>query len=208
MKGLILEGIVGSGKSSILLFLRKQIIENGSSSLILDEAITERPLEPLSSSNVETSLLHLNRLVELMVRLYDLETAAQKPIESRVQFVLERFHFSHCLDIAGFERFAAYADIDKQMMGLGSKLVVLTMKEDLIRERSVLSTKKFRGEAWSGYLEQIAETEEGVSAFYAAQQEHFIALCRMSTIPSMAVDTSNCDWEEASFQIVDFLNRD
>ena len=61
MKGLILEGIVGSGKSSILRFLRKQIIENGSSSLILDEAITERPLEPLSSSNVETSLLHLNR---------------------------------------------------------------------------------------------------------------------------------------------------
>ena len=207
MKGLILEGIVGSGKSSILRFLRKHINENGSSSFVLDENMTERPLEPLKSSDVEKSTKHLNRLVQLMKNLFDLESVAQKSRQIQVQFVLERFHFSHCLDIAGIDRFSAYADIDKQMRDLGSKLVVLTMREDVIHERSVVSTKKNRGEAWTRYLEGIAPNEKGVTEFYTAQQEYFIALCRNSVIPSMVVDTSNCDWEEVSFQIVDFLNR-
>lgn len=207
MKGLILEGIVGSGKSSILRFLRKQIIESGASSLILDEAITERHLEPLRSSDVVHSIKHLNRLVQLMQNLYDLESAAQKTNHSSVQFLLERFHFSHCLDIAGFDRFEAYKDIDQQMLGLGSKLVVLVLREDFIRDRSVVSTKKLRGEAWTHYLEQISKTEEGVVSYYVAQQKQFVALCSRSSIPSMVVDTSNGDWEEVSYQIVDFLNR-
>ena len=207
MKGLILEGIVGSGKSSILHSLRKHVVEDGASSLILDETLTERPMEPLHSADVSRSLSHLTRLLQLIKDLHDLEASVQRSFQTGVRFLLERFHFSHCLDIAGFERFAAYAEIDKQMMELGSKLVVLTVQEDLIRERSVVSTKKLRGESWSRYLTQISETEEGVAAYYAAQQEHFMALCHKSAIPSMAVDTSNRDWEEASFQIVDFLNR-
>jgi thymidylate kinase len=207
MRGLILEGIVGSGKSSVLRSLKKQLTEQDGSSMVLSEHITERPMEPLRSANLEKSLSHLGQLVCLIKQINDIEQSVQKYPYPSVQFILERFHFSHCLDIAGFEKFDAFVEIDRQMESLGSKLVVLTLHEKLILDRSIVSTKKTRTEAWAKYLAQIADSDEGAAGYYKKQQDDFVSLCEKSEIPSMVVDTSNRDWDEVSFQVIDFLNR-
>lgn len=207
MIGLVLEGIVGSGKTSVIRHLKKYFLEKDCSVLILTEHYTERPMEPLPAASSVKSVSHLNQITNVVKTLHEMENETPSGLRSDAYFVFERFHLSHCLDISGFEHFDKYRDIDRQLNTFGCKLVVLTIEENIILERCVVSTRKWRDEKWKNYLTRIAPTEEGVADHYKKQQKEFVELCQQSEIPSMVVDASNQDWEEISFQITEFLNR-
>lgn len=208
MAGLVLEGIVGSGKTTVIRYLRKYFIEKDCSTLILTEHDTERPMEPFRSSNPLESISHLNRLLSIIETIHEI----QKPVHAdplhEMYFVFERFHLSHCLDIAGLEKFHLYSDIDSRLHTFCAKLVVLSIPGNAIEERSVVTTKQHRNEKWSHYLNQIASTDEGVARHYLAQQEDLFKLCQKSKIPSMVVDTTNRDWQDISNHIIDFFEQE
>ena len=207
MAGLVLEGIVGSGKTSVIRHLKKYFYEKDCSSLILTEHLTERPMEPLSSANPANSVFHLDRLMNVIETLYNTKKSEPKNSFSNPYFVFERFHLSHCLDIAGFEQFNLYYSIDTRLNEHGAKLVVLSVPENAIEERCIVSTRRWRDIKWGNYLNSIAENDAGAAEYYKIQQKRFFTLCQKSEIPSMVVDTSHSDWEEISFQIVEFLNK-
>ncbi|MBL7995343.1 hypothetical protein JNM05_08215 [bacterium] len=207
MAGLVLEGIVGSGKTSVMHYVRKYFVEQNCSTLILTEDDTEGPMEPFRSSSPLESISHLNRLLSIIETIH----AIQKPTHAKplheLFFVFERFHLSHCVDIAGLENFHLYSDIDRRLNTFCAKLVVLSVPESDIKERSVVTTKQHRHEKWGRYLNQIAPTDEGVARHYLAQQENLLTLCQKSGIPSMVVDTADRDWLDISNHIIDFVNK-
>lgn len=205
---MILEGIAGSGKTSVLRYLKKRAAETEDSWLVLNECLTERALEPLRSADLEKSLRHLNAVVSVIDALDHLSSAVPKRFQNQTRYLMERLHFSHCLDVGGFDLFDAYEALDRRMYELGARTVLLTVQQDKIMERSVTSTKTYRPASWANYLQSIADSDEGVAEYYSRQQEFFIGLCRRSVAASMIVDATNGDWEDLSFQIMDFLERD
>ena len=207
MKGLILEGIPGSGKTSVLRELKKKTADMDASWLLLNEQITERPLEPLKSADLRKSIAHLNRLTNLLSGMQEITNGNEKHKAAEFRFILERFHFSHCLDIAGVEKFESYVEVDRRLNELRSKIVVLRLDDAHILDRCVNSTKQHRPLAWAKYLDRIADTDQGIADHYRKQQEQFIGLCRKTSIPSMVVDASSGDWEDLSFQILEFIER-
>lgn len=175
--------------------------------LLLNEQVTERPLEPLKNSDLKNSITHLDWLTNWLSGMQEITNGNERHKVAEFRFILERFHFSHCLDIAGVEKFDSYVEVDRRLNKLGSKIVVLRLDDAYILNRCVTSTKKHRPLAWAKYLDRIAGTDQGITDYYRKQQEQFIELCRKTSIPSMVVNASSGDWEDISFQILEFIER-
>jgi ABC-type glutathione transport system ATPase component len=103
--GLILEGVSGSGKTTILQALLRsgRYLERGHlSSLVLTEHHTQRVLEPKQrreglsvKDNVGLLRRHVETIGALEAHLRRTDWTARARTRHRVSYVLERFHLTH-----------------------------------------------------------------------------------------------------------------
>lgn len=171
MRGLILEGIPGSGKTALLRALLLRVVEQHRGPLwVATEHITERVLEPLAQASPLDARTHAASHLNHLFNLWEWEKAAPAGPDVGALFVLERFHLSLESHISGIGpgEFQAW---DERLAELGGHLLFLTLPETEILEKSVRETLARRSIHWRAYLESLAMTEEAIAEHFQAEQE-------------------------------------
>ena len=208
-KGLILEGVSGSGKTKVLnaLLRSREYLNRGHlSSIVLTEHHTQRVLEPKQETRgltVQDNTALLRRHVEtvraLDAGLRGTDWSDRGRLNHRLCYVLERFHLTHVSHYPHM-RWEHVTAIDDALVGLGCKLCLLTADRDTIEERAV---NRRHDREWQRHLSSLGSYPE-VLNHYMAQQEHLLALREASSIPSLVVNTSEKQAHEIVTEVAAF----
>lgn len=199
MRGIIFEGIPGSGKTTLKSHLLRMIAGRDCSAILLDESVTERSLEPLKKATLEDSLRLLGDISGLLENFKNLSCKFTGNLLKL--FILERFHWSHCLDIAGPDHFAHYQPIEDTMHTLNTTVVLLTIGQASVLDRSVIRTRQTRPLSWTRYLSTFGDTDEDVAGHYLNQQEQFFTLAGKTSLQVLHYDTTRENWENLAVDL-------
>lgn len=210
MTGLILEGVCGVGKTSVLRALQAapEFLERGGASLIcLSEHHTQRVLEPLEQSSGLSAADHCAHLGGLLDFLAGLDARAARQDWSargrgahRVCFLLERFHFTHAVHYPYLD-WNDLAGVDARLGGLNARVAILTASPDALSKRLF---DPARDAGWFAYLRTISPDRDKVVAHYLAQQEQLLALRKKTCLPCQTFDASAAASAALAQQILDF----
>lgn len=210
VKGLIVEGIAGSGKSSaIRAILDSEVWRKKGyiSSIVLSEHQTQRVLEARERTGELKKEDHFDLLSDIvgMIEKYQqklgrMDWASRNREAHKLPFLLERFHFSHVFhypdmiweDVAG---------IDQRLSALDAKVCVLTIDEDLMFERIVKDTHK---NGFQSYIRQFGNSDEEVVLHFQKQQEYLFELLKRSVLPIQIINTSRKNPQKTADEILEF----
>lgn len=209
VSGLILEGICGSGKTTIfrsLLQSERFVQRSFLSAIVLSEHQTQRVLERkeretglTTVDNVGLLDQHVSYLEAVRNRLNQMEWCLNNRTNMRVPYVLERFHFTHVYHYPHMT-WEHVQPIDRRLAELNCKLCLLTVPEGLLRERIITS----RDSGWREYLSRYGETDEEILRYYATQQQLLRGLCEKSELDTLVLDTANMSTQDTVNQVLDF----
>jgi hypothetical protein len=183
MRGIILEGIPGSGKSRLLDAVSAQWRPQELGGMWLaTERLTERPLEPLSLVSPETACAHVNSHLRVLETMQKWET--QSPGGGRLPacFVLERFHLSIACHVPGIPS-GAVKRWETRLAKLGAVLVLLTVSPRHILRQCIQDTIRRRNSLWGHYLKTLAPTEPLLVRHFSREQARFREMGRTSRLP-------------------------
>ena len=206
ISGLILEGISGTGKTTILHALTRseRFIQN--SAIVLSEHHTQRVLERkereeglVVADNVQLLEQHVSYLESLRDRLHQMDWRQNNRTNMRVPYLLERFHFTHVCHYVHMS-WPDVEEIDCRLATLNCKVCLLTMDKAMIEQRVIHE----RDAAWRNYLRRYGETDEEIVDYYAGQQEMMCDLCAKSALDTLIVDTTGTDISRSTEKIMDF----
>ena len=207
--GLILDGICGTGKTTLfrsLLQSERFVQRSFLSAIVLSEHQTQRVLERKEretgltpNDNIELLDQHIFYLEAVQNRLNQMEWCQNNRTNMRVPYLLERFHFTHVYHYPHMT-WEHVELIDRRLAGLNCKLCLLTIPEGLLRKRIITN----RDSGWQEYLSRYGETDEEILRYYATQQQRLRGLCERSELEILVLDTSNMKVEDAVNQVLNF----
>ena len=167
MRGVIIEGVTGSGKTAILRMLRERLSseEGFQSQIFLSELETDRVFEEQRRSgglDPKRVLRHSEQLIHGVELL-------------NVSVIFERLLLSH---LAHSESTDFYPlDVVRRQFSrlgqLGFIQIVLVIPEDEFAER-VLSTTQYRGECWTEFLISKGKNQAEIVAYFKNWQERLL----------------------------------
>jgi thymidylate kinase len=206
IRGVVLEGLLCSGKTSTLRALKMVQAEykEGERSLIV---LSEHYSQVLN--NVKGSLFkhersqHLKILDERITMLEQLnDWAVHLGDWSRgsrgLFYILERFHINHRQAFLG-EDIAELLEIEKRLSSLGAKTILLTISENAVEKR----LRQREGAEWNRF--SSAEIEEKCRDFLDMQKllrEQSI----LSSVKTIEINTDNMQWDEYARYIMQTFN--
>lgn len=209
VSGLIIEGISGTGKTSVLKsllkhreFLDKPFI----SSVVFSEHQTQRVLEykektkglkPADNIGLLTGIVETLELFNN--RLGQTDFLKRKRGNHKLVYLLERFHLTHIYhyDHMGWEMVKG---IDKRLNKLNAKMCVLKVKNEIIEDRIITNRKK----GWVDYLKRYGKTKEEIVKYYIERQEEVLVMSELSSLPTIVIDTTNSKVEDVVNKIIKF----
>ncbi|MDQ3944684.1 MAG: hypothetical protein M3357_05950 [Actinomycetota bacterium] len=210
-RGLILDGVTGTGKSTLFRCLRSHpCFTDVDSAVFLSQSYTLRVapgdrIEGLLDDVLgQLEMLHGHREASGFARRED--------GRADVSFLFEGFHHYAALEhVEPEDRLRFAGDFEARLGPLGAKLVALSVSPEAVLERCVRSTLRHRGSGWRQFLTRFGDTEEDVAAYYRERQRHFLALVKTSTLPVLHVDTSDVsrpgEWRAVAETIAGFHTR-
>lgn len=202
ISGIILEGIAGTGKTTLLrAILESDAWTNKShmSSVILTEHQTLRVLEPKRENNsystsdsIQLLDKHISYLCNLKNNLDSTDWLQRDRTAQQLSFIFERFHLSHLYHYDQLEwRDVKY--IDAMFKNLSAKIILLTINDEDIQERIIEDYKKA---GWKDYLETLGNTDDEIISHFSQKQNKLLDLARLSTIPIEVINTSELKPDE------------
>lgn len=217
-RAVVLEGVAGSGKSSLLraLLAHPRFVNRpGLSSLVLSEHHTQRVLEGLGpranlrvADNLELLGGHVDYLTSIASRLDRMTRWKRARLENpRFVAIVERFHLTHVLNYAHLE-WSDVSDLDRDLASIGAGLCVTTASPDELRARLTS-----RGPDWGTFLSdpgqrrhlpEVASPTERVD-YLIAQQAALRELAARSSMTRVEIDTSALVPEAAAERVLDLL---
>jgi hypothetical protein len=217
-RAIILEGVAGSGKSSLLKALLahpKFANRPGASSLILTEHHTQRVLEgfgPRASLRAEdhVGLLreHVDYVTGIASRLDRMTRWKRDALTNpRLTAVIERFHLTHALNYEHVE-WQDVAELDSRMAHLGTQLCLVTAHPEELRRRLVS-----RGPSWGGFLNEPGQRRRLTGSptlaervdYFIAQQQALFELAKRSAMQRLEIDTTSLDPSGAAERVLEAL---
>lgn len=165
MRGIIIEGISASGKSTILNKVQSMLNANMSSStkLFISEHYTQRMLEHEVESGVISAdkiSKHIDSIINnlsIYQRLIDKSKFANRPSGAEVYTTIERFLLTFITAHPTILNNETFIKVAKKQMQKLSKLniaqYVLILPDDKIQEY-LTDTLKRRNKAWENYINQ------------------------------------------------------
>lgn len=209
LSGLILEGVCGTGKTTILRSLQQSerfSCRSFLSAIVLSEHQTQRVLEwkekevgLTTADNVGLLNQHVSYLEAVQDRLSQMNWCQNNRTNMRIPYLFERFHFTHVCHYNHMS-WSHVEDIDRRLSELNCKLCLFTVDESKLEDRIICS----RNAAWRDYLSRYGRTDDEIIAYYAEQQRHLLSLCEKSELDVLVVDTTNIVVEETLGQVIDF----
>lgn len=206
MTGLLLEGIVASGKTSILRELQNHgPWQRRGSKLVLSEYFTERANEHLRSRTAETYHGLMQKNVRLLEAAHQIEVAS--PLLTTggghdLCFVIERFHLTNAISYAG-GTFDAYRDVDQELARLGCRLALLVIDEMMVGPR-IAEVYRQRGPRWQAYQDRLEAQVGDLSRHYAEAQAQYRRGAEWSALEHVIIDTTDKDWPRCVREISQF----
>jgi thymidylate kinase len=184
LNGLIIEGVTGAGKTSIIAELQTLVpFERFDEDATFDDF-----MEDLKRDRE----LARDRANRRMGRILDAVASAEAPRN----VLLERFHFSH---VALDDDWASYDEIDRRCSAMGFKAVLLTIPEGQIATRS-LYRAEYDGRDWQGFVNRYGSEAPALQALESSQRRRIGAL-RQSRLEHVLIETSARDWRAYARQI-------
>jgi hypothetical protein len=203
-RGVILEGVACSGKSSLLRSLLSHpsfVNRAGASAIVLTEHHTQRVLDsmgPRSQLRVQDNVLllrehadYLSKVAERIGRMYRWQQ--ENLGNPRVVAVIERFHLTHVLNYEHLD-WSHVVDIDEQLAEIGIHLCpVITAPSELRRRIG-----SDRAGEWGSFLNEPGQrgyfvehpSDEAKAQYFAEQQDALLALAERSKMRKSQIDTT------------------
>lgn len=177
---LIIEGVTGGGKTSVIKELRRLI--DVSVSFIEEETtlglIMDQIRDPEWMKNPE-----FDALASVMETLED--DLSRNP---QRRYLVERFHLTAYALTGYWEKLQEF---DMRMHELGARMVLLTYPDRLVERRSILRIERNN---WAeGMIQYYGSKEKAISAVVDSQRSRWDGLSRTS-IPFLHIDTREQDW--------------
>lgn len=182
MKGIIIDGVASSGKTSILRHLHSKISEQypSSTKFFISEHYTERMLEHLKEKGALTGTHikeHMGSIIANLnnfQKMLDKSKFANNPKGADIFVTLERFILTHMASMdMGNQYSTQEAKHHFETLGkMGFKQVVLVIPKSVFKER-LMSTLVHRNDAWREHLYSRGGEKEVVE-YYVNWQENFL----------------------------------
>ena len=192
MKGLILEGIPGAGKTVLLNHLLPRLTNVHRGPLwIATEHITERVLEPLRTTTAEETSKHLRSHLLHLDQLQAWSKSAPPGKNTSPIFILERFHLSAAVHIADIS--PSFSSFDEALQTYETTLVWCRIPPNKILQKSVRETIATRNPHWLAFLQTLGKTETEIASHFLEEQNQFEHFFQESHLPkqSLEIDPSN-----------------
>jgi thymidylate kinase len=196
IRGVILEGYSNAGKTSVLRAIKQYQSQDESaerSVVVLGEHYSQI-LNNNHGKNVSLSRdEHLNLLkerVEMLKKLNDwaihLGPASRR--SRGLFFVLERFHLNHRVAFPEYDD-TEIIDIEKQLIELGAKCILLTISDEVVEER----IKSRNPGEWLNKSE--SDIGRACKELIGTQNKLRYNVTR-SIVPTLEINTDNKEWNE------------
>ena len=195
LRGLIIEGMSHSGKTSLLNAIKVLHGDKYERSLIVLGEHYSQVLHKQNGKLVRSNRIeHLEALKSRVKILSDLgnwgNDLGPASMQSRgIFYIFERFHLNH---LHAFEE-SDISDIENELSKCNARTVLLTISPSYIEQR-LLSREK--------YLEKdelhrkILEYEKG--------QDKFIEIAKESSLQTLIINTDNKNWTEYARDVLEF----
>jgi hypothetical protein len=201
IRGLIIEGISGAGKTTVLNRLRLMLARIPQEAhVVLTQQYTQRLVEHLGPKkrpeDVVALLSDLLLPLETWSRRFEASVFADHPRRQTVEFtyVIETFHLNNLIE-GGFAFDDDFRMIDRRVAALGARMAFLWIPVEDIRERSIESTRRHRGPKWLGYQEALAPDVDALTELYRRRQDRLLAMAKEGRVPIQIIDTRDIDWD-------------
>ncbi len=187
INGLIIEGVVASGKTTFIKELQHILVDKhpARTKIYIGEHYTERILENEKAKGSLTAKATIDLASKIVE---ELESIAAWKSESKfchnqgnavIDSTLERFLGSHYANLKALNLWHSNSqdeskiiDIYNRLEILGFSIVILKLPDSLISQ-AVMSTKLCRNTGWSQYLKTIGNDEE-VESYYLNWQNKLL----------------------------------
>lgn len=213
MKGCVLAGVWGAGKTSVHQRTVARLVKDGCQSLIsMPQAatITTHTYTPGHPSDHAANIL--SWLDALTAFLEELDRRFQASTLPRHRFasawtptcVLEGLGFDAPVYGLPLDR-ATIRDVEQRLHALSVHLVVLRVPDHYIRAQCVESTRLHRGAKWARYLETFGPNDATRAEHIRGAQDDLMGWARASPLPLCVIDTAAQDWDAYAYRVADLL---
>jgi thymidylate kinase len=200
-KGLIVEGIPGTGKSTLIRTIQRQerfLKRDTITCLIFGEEMTQRTLEKRMHKGNLSAEDHFQLFDELLALLERQQERfagrgwTGEKDSKHIYYLLERFHLTHATYYP-YLREADFSAVEERLLRLGARGCLLVMERHVMRER-IIESRPFP--AWRSYIARYGDNEDAIVEHYWRQQEQMLAKAERSPLPWLVLDTTNANWVE------------
>ena len=206
MTGILLEGVVASGKTSVIQAIQQQTLwRNRDCKLILSEFYTERANEHLRTRNAESYHVLMEKNLRLLEAAHQIEVTSPQLSSGSghdMSYMLERFHLTNAISYAD-EQFDVYEDIDRQLGRLGCRLVLLVVDEMMIGPR-LAEVYRQRSQRWQAYQDRLKSHVGDLGRYYVARQRAYRVGAEWSTLDHVVVNTTDKNWSRCAQEVLRF----
>ena len=180
---LIVEGVAGTGKSTLVDALIRRHIDSSEprrirSFLHLSQSHTYGPLAPFEDSGtltVNANVALLERICGTLEWMYADLQYCDKP----AYVVIESLHLTHCLR-PGVLAWDNAAPIDVRLARIGCKLLLLTGTEQTIWRRSIAA--RAGSQFLAEYARKFGRTDREIHAHFVEEQSRFAQMFACSAL--------------------------
>lgn len=209
MRGCVIAGVWGAGKTAIYRRVLSAIVSLGCDHLLaLPQAasITTHTYRPGSPSEHAEALLSWLRT--LSGYLDDVDTRFRASS-------LPRHRFAPCwtptllgeglgFDVPVYElpvRRAALMAREEELARLGIDLVMLHVPRQAILQQCVVATRHHRGPRWARYLTRFGADDAAIASCIAERQDELLHWARTSPMPTHLISTGGGRWDDYAAQV-------
>lgn len=210
--GIVLEGISGTGKTSVFDGLTKHYRWLGlpvKSRLTLSEHHTQRVLELQEKAGTLMPQHHIQLLDELTTFIESLQQRTRNrgwgtpsAEEHDLVYLLERFHLTHVFRFH-YMHWDQVKHIDDRLCRLGATLCLLTVNAQTLEER--LFSRQ--NQCWLNYLAQYGNGPAEIVDTLRKRQELAVELASRSSLPKIIIDTSHTSIDQVVDTLIDHATQ-
>lgn len=213
MRGCVLAGVWGAGKTSVYQRTLERLAEAGYASLIaMPQAATITTHTYTSgtphehATHIMSWLDQLTSFLEDTHRRFHASTLPEHRFAStwRPTCLLEGLGFDAPLYGLPITRDSLIRD-EHRLAALGVHVVLLRVPEDRIRTQCVESTRDHRGSKWARYLDRFGPTDASRAECIRQVQAELIRWVQTSPLPLQVLDTTTQDWDAYADQVAESI---